>query len=212
MSSPRKEITIVKKKEKSSFGLPLSTIGKKQGGKLQQPSVSPRKPDPFRAEAQSLVHVSPASSPPESPRAPAPPSFAPLTPLSASSSSPPPPPPSSASSSISADMDEDAFREFVAESMTRISAIGDPARRRAELAALQASASTFAQRVVSEKEKAEQEQKAAEEELARKKAEEKKKKSYVSTTQLSQISEQDAQEYERALLENKRLKEEEAKK
>ena len=207
MSSPRKEITIVKKKEKSSFGLPLSTIGKKQGGKLQQPSVSPRKPDPFRAEAQSLVHVSPASSPPESPRAPAPPSFAPLT-----SSSPPPPPPSSASSSISADMDEDAFREFVAESMTRISAIGDPARRRAELAALQASASTFAQRVVSEKEKAEQEQKAAEEELARKKAEEKKKKSYVSTTQLSQISEQDAQEYERALLENKRLKEEEAKK
>lgn len=206
-SSPRKDsITIVKKKEKSSFGIPLSTIGKKQGAKL---AASPRQkeqplpPPPPRGEAQSLIYISPANSPPSSPRGVSPRGMSPRP----ASPAGPPLAPHHHGPRIS-ELDEQSFHEFVAESMTKISSISDPNVRRSELAALQVTANEYTKRLVSEKERQEEEraQKAAEE-LRRKE----RKKKNVDETQLSRISEHDVLEYEKALIENKRMIQEEEK-
>lgn len=81
----------------------------------------------------------------------------------------------------------------------------------AELAALQATANEYTKRLVTAKERAEEEerlQKAAAE-AAEKAEKSHRKKKNVSSTQLSRISDNDVLAYEKALKENKRLKEEE---
>jgi hypothetical protein len=189
MSSPTPNITIVKKKEKSSFGLPLSTIGKKSGAKL---ASSPR-----RGEALSLIHISPAGSPTASP---------PTSPRSFSASPRGPQALASPRNLVAVDeLDEPAFHDFVAERMNVIHSIADADHRRIELEALQTIANKFTLKLLSEKEQAEKEQ----EERARKEAHSHSRKKIVST-QLSQISENDVLAYEQALRENKQRMEEEA--
>ncbi len=193
MSSP--SITIVKKKQKSAFGIPLSTIGRK-GGRAVSPRREATSPGPgspqtqARGAALSLIHVSPAgspvSSPPTSPRGPA---------------SPAPP--------DVEELDEESFREFVSARMSSISSM-EAGRRREELERLRQTANAYTQMVLHRetmeeaRRKEEDEQKVAAEEAEKERRLQRKKQQMTLSDTPSRISDTDLQEYERALAENKR--------
>jgi hypothetical protein len=198
-------ITIVKKKQKSAFGMPLSTIGKKQGKGLGG-ATSPRREGspgvgspstPPRGEALSLIHVSPVGSPttspgtsPRSPRSP-------LSPRGERATSPLPP--------DVALLDEETFREYVTSRMSVISLM-EPSKRHEELERLRSTANAYAAKVLQHEQQREallkqQKQQEAEAAAAAAAAARAGVRENLGS---SRISDTDLQEYERALAENKR--------